>query len=126
MPCSPSKFHMRRPFRLPVKGILKLSDAKLNVSLKRLKVIFDQRQVISTLFDGFSSFIDTDVNLNLQKFMKSRYLYEFDRKQIILLEKKRYEYCCAMHMVVSILGVQFKSKHVREDKKALILQEFST
>ena len=48
----------------------------------------DCTQVISTLFDAFSSFIVTDFNLNLQKFVKSHFVYEFDSKQIIFLEKK--------------------------------------
>ena len=48
-------------------------------------MVSDCRKVISILFDAFSSFVATDFNLDLQKSVKSHYLYEFDRKQIIFL-----------------------------------------
>ena len=50
-------------------------------------MISDFKQVILALFNAFSNFIATDFNLVLQKFVKSHYLYEFDTKQIISLEK---------------------------------------
>ena len=49
-------------------------------------MISDFIQVISILSDVFSSFITSDFNLDLQKFVKSHCLYEFDRK-IIFFEK---------------------------------------
>ena len=44
------------------------------------------RQAISTLFNAFLIFIATNFNLNLTKFAKSHYLFEFNRRQTIFLE----------------------------------------
>ena len=46
--CLLSKFHMRRPFHLTVKRVLKLPDAKLNVPLKQSYVNYTDHLDLST------------------------------------------------------------------------------
>ena len=48
------------------------------------------RLAISTLFNAFSIYIATYFNLHLQKFEKSHYLFEVNRRQTIFFEIKCY------------------------------------
>ena len=50
-------------------------------------MISDCRHANLTLFSAFSSVIATNLDLDLQNFVKSHYLYESGRKRIIFLEK---------------------------------------
>ena len=89
-------------------------------------MIFGCSQAISTLSNAFSIFINTHFNLHLPKFKKSHNLFEFNRRETIFLEIKCLELAvrlipiCDVHMVVSFFGVQFQSKHLRENEKKLL------
>ena len=50
--CLLSKFHMSQPFRLPVKQILKLPDAKQYVPLRLTKLIRHMSESIETFQTG--------------------------------------------------------------------------
>ena len=92
-------------------------------NLVPLKMIPGCRQAISILFDAFSILITTYFNLHLPKFAKPHYLFEFGTRQTIFFEIKCLFRAIQMipyvYMVVSFVGVQFKSKHLREKEKRL-------
>ena len=82
-------------------------------------MIFGCRQAISILVNPFSICIATYFNLHLPKFAKARYLFEFINLFFEIKCSGLYEWCHAMYMVVSFLGVQFKSKHFRKNENKL-------
>ena len=80
------------------------------------------RQAILAIFNAFWTFIATYLNPHLLNFAKYHCIFEFNRRQTVFFEIKcleRYQWCHAMWMVVSFLGAQFQSKHLRENEKKL-------